>query len=101
MDERIDYFISAVRVRGGHVTHVRVHKALSSNSFAPHGIVQPRSTVIVNIRSNARSYKTLDLHNHQPRPGSSVRLVEVGNRFYLRADPAREPGDNLGELPTF
>ena len=101
MDERVDYFISAVRMKGGHVTHVRVHKALSKNGFAPHGVVQPRSTVIVNIRSNARAYKTLELDGHHAEPGRPVCLVEVGSRFYLRTDPDTQPGDNLGELPTF
>ena len=100
MNERVDYYISAVRTRGEHVTHLRVHKALPGNGFAPHGIVQPRSTVIVNIRSNARSYRTLKT-SPSPRPGEPVRIVEVEKRFYLRTDDGGDPKDSLGELPTF
>ena len=101
MNERVDYYISAVRTRGEHVTHLRVHKALPGNGFAPHGIVQPRSTVIVNIRSNSRSYRTLKVAHSQARPGDPVKIVEVGNRFYLRTDDGADAVDSLGELPAF
>jgi hypothetical protein len=101
MNDRVDYYISAVRTRGEHVTHLRVHKALPGNGFAPHGIVQPRSTVIVNIRSNARSYRTLKMAQPQARPGDPVKIVEIGNRFYLRTDDGADPQDSLGELPRF
>ncbi|HVK38341.1 MAG TPA: hypothetical protein VNA88_07420 [Candidatus Kapabacteria bacterium] len=101
MNERVDYYISAVRTRGEHVTHLRVHKALPGNGFAPHGIVQPRSTVIVNIRSNSRNYRTLRMSQSPARPGDPVRIVEVEKRFYLRTDDGGDPRDSLGELPTF
>ncbi|MBC8146307.1 MAG: hypothetical protein H7X80_12040 [bacterium] len=102
MNERVDYYISAVRTRGDHVTHLRVHKALGGNAFAPHGIVQPRSTVIVNIRSNSRAYKTLQTAQAAARPGEPVRIVEVGQRFYLRTDDGSDDAqDFLGELPRF
>jgi hypothetical protein len=96
----VDYYISAVRMKGEHITHVRVHKALSDNSFAPHGIVQPRSTLIVNLR-NSRIYKTLVLEGEQASPGEPVQLVEVGNKFYLRTADAHNPGDDLGEVARF
>lgn len=103
MNERVDYYISAVRTRGEHVTHLRVHKALPGNGFAPHGIVQPRSTVIVNIRSNSRSYRTLKMAQSpsEARPGDPVKIVEVKNRFYLRTDDGEDAVDSLGELPLF
>lgn len=101
MNERVDYYVSAVRTRGEHVTHLRVHKALPGNSFAPHGIVQPRSTVIVNIRSNSRNYRTLAMSHSRVGPGDPVKIVEVDKRFYLRTDDGGDPKDSLGELPTF
>jgi len=87
-------------MKGEHITHVRVHKALSDNSFAPHGIVQPRSTLIVNLR-NSRVYKTLVLHGQQASPGDPVQLVELGNKFYLRTTNDHNPGDDLGEVAQF
>lgn len=87
-------------MKGEHITHVRVHKALSDNSFAPHGIVQPRSTLIVNLR-NSRVYKTLVLDGEQASPGEPVQLVELGNKFYLRTTHAHNPGDDLGEVARF
>jgi len=100
MSEHVDYYISAVRKKGEHITHVRVHKALSDKSFAPHGIVQPRSTVIVNLR-NRRTYKTLVLAGHQAQPGEVVNLFEIGNKFYLRTAPPTNPTDDLGDVPQF
>lgn len=100
MLDNVDYYISAVRVKGGHITHVRVHKALPDKSFAPHGIIQPRSTVIVNLR-NSRTYKTLVLQGTTARPGDPVKLIEHGSKFYLRTTPVSDPGDDLGEVPIF
>jgi hypothetical protein len=100
MSEHVDYYISAVRKKGEHITHVRVHKALSNKSFAPHGIVQPRSTVIVNLR-NRRTYRTLVLDGHEARPGDEVQLLEIGSKFYLRTTPPVDPTDDLGSVPQF
>lgn len=100
MLDQVDYYISAIRTKGEHITHVRVHKALPDKSFAPHGIIQPRSTVIVNLR-NSRIYKTLVLEGHRARPGQPVQLVERGNRFYLRTVPSDDPADDLGDMPGF
>jgi hypothetical protein len=99
MGERVDYYISAVKKKGGHITHVRIHKALLNNSFAPHGILQPRSTVIVNIMSKNLIYKTLLLKENHAQPADTVRLVEVGNRFYLRTNETPGAGDDLGIMP--
>jgi hypothetical protein len=105
MGENVDYYISAVRLKGGHITHLRVHKAMSNGSYAPYGLVQPRSTVIMNLRSNAHAYKTLMLDGPRGCPGSPVKLVEVNKKYYLRAagDDAETvpPGDDLGTLPIF
>jgi hypothetical protein len=100
MSEHVDYYISAVRKKGEHITHVRVHKALSDKSFAPHGIVQPRSTVIVNLR-NRRVYRTLVLEGHQAKPGEEVHLYEIGTKFYLRVASPSDPTDDLGSVPQF
>ncbi len=100
MLDNVDYYISAVRLKGSHITHVRVHKALPDKSFAPHGIIQPRSTVIVNLR-NSRIYKTLVLQGQTARPGDPVKLIEHGSRFYLRATPLGDAGDDLGDVPSF
>lgn len=105
MGVNVDYYISAVRAKGGHITHVRVHKALGNGSFAPYGLVQPRSTVIMNLRSSAHAYKTLILEGGRGCPGQDVKLIEVNKKFYLRAAPVdestSEPGDDLGTLPVF
>ncbi len=96
----MDYYISAVRRKGEHITHVRVHKALSDNSFAPHGVVQPRSTLIVNLR-NSRIYKTLVLEGQQAKPGDPVKLIELNNKFYLRVSPDADQTDDLGNVASF
>lgn len=101
MDERVDYYISAVRKRGEHITHVRVHRALADNGFAPHGIVQPRSTTVVNMMSKNMTYRTLLQEEGRTRPGEIVHLVELGNRFYLRTLPESAPQDDLGDVPSF
>lgn len=100
MLDNVDYYISGVKTKGEHITHVRVHKALPDKSFAPHGIIQPRSTVIVNLRNN-RVYKTLVLQGNQARPGAPVQLVEYGTKFYLRTSRNGDPGDDLGDMPSF
>ena len=99
MNERVDYFISGVKIKEGHVTHLRIHKALSNTSFAPHGILQPRSTVVVNIKSKHMVYRTLVEDGDMLRPAERVHLVEHGCRFYLRIQETPEPGDNLGVVP--
>lgn len=100
MGANVDYYISAVRMKGEHITHVRVHKALAENSFAPHGVVQPRSTLIVNLR-NSRLYKTLVLEGQQAHPGEPVQLVELGTKFYLRIANSETMGDDLGDVARF
>jgi hypothetical protein len=99
MNERVDYFISGVKIKEGHVTHLRIHKALSNNSFAPHGILQPRSTMVVNIKSKHMVYRTLVEDGDALRPAERVHLIEHGCRFYLRIQDTPEPGDNLGVVP--
>ncbi len=101
MGKTTDYYISAVRTRGGHITHCRVHKALENGSFAPYGLVQPRSTVILNLRSRSRGYRTLNVREGRRLPGDPVRLAEVEHRYYLRRDHTDQPGDDLGDLPRF
>jgi|GEM_PF-2400035 len=100
MSDHVDYYISAVKTRGEHITHVRVHKALPDKSFAPHGIIQPRSTVIVNLRNN-RIYRTLVIDGQNARPGRQVHLTEQGTKFYLRIASDGEVGDDLGDMPCF
>ncbi len=100
MGERVDYYISGVKKRGEHITHLRVHKALADNSFAPHGILQPRSTAVVNMMSKHMIYKTLILDGGRVRPGETVHLVELGNRFYLRTTSGGAPNDDIGMLPA-
>ncbi len=99
MHEHVDYYISGVKKKDGHITHVRIHKALSSNSFAPHGILQPRSTVVVNIMSRNVVYKTLMFREEAAQPAERVRLVEHGSRFYLRIHDMSVPEDDLGNMP--
>lgn len=101
MSERVDYYISGIRKRGEHITHLRVHKALADNSFAPHGIVQPRSMAVVNMMSKSMVYKVLHQENGRVRPGEVVHLVELGNRFYLKTSSEGAPQDDLGGLPSF
>ena len=74
---------------------------LPNGSFAPYGLVQPRSTVIMNLRSNSQAYKLLHLEGSNGRPGEPVRLAEIDKRFYLRADPDDHARDDLADLPTF
>src|SRR5439155_21686015 len=97
MEHHVDYFITAVRMQGGHVTHLRVHKALPGNGFAPHGVVQPRSKVILNIRGSQRIYKTLGEHDGRRGHSHPVHLVEVANRFYLKTNGSEVAGDALWE----
>jgi hypothetical protein len=99
MNEHVDYYISGIRKKGGHITHVRIHKALTNNSFAPHGILQPRSTVVVNIMSKNMVYKTLMLDGNRATPASKVQLIEHDSRFYLRATKDPGAGDDLGGVP--
>jgi hypothetical protein len=99
MSEHVDYYISGVKKKGGHITHLRIHKALSNNSFAPHGILQPRSTVVVNMMSKKMVYRVLELEQDAPRPAAKVHLVEHESRFYLRIHTTPAPEDDLGRMP--
>jgi hypothetical protein len=96
-----DWFISAVRYDDDHSCIVKVRAHPNNDDKVGTLTEQLRSTVVLKLRTGETYSTILKKPDGGWRIGEDVRVVKIGDEYFIRTDANNTKKDNLGELPGF